>query len=70
VALIVPTGPWNLDGGGSDERNLTPARLEAVKRFLTQRGVAPHRIYVESRIDAKLKEPRLDVQIVGRPSVE
>jgi OOP family OmpA-OmpF porin len=70
VALIVPTGPWNLDGSGNDERNLTPARLEAVKRFLTQRGVAPHRIYVESRIDAKLKEPRLDVQIVGRPSVE
>jgi OOP family OmpA-OmpF porin len=70
VALIVPTGPWNLDGSGKDERDLTPARLEAVKRFLTQRGVAPHRIYVESRIDAKLKEPRLDVQIVGRPAVD
>ena len=70
VALIVPTGPWNLDGSGKDERDLTPARLEAVKRFLTQRGVAPHRIYVESRIDAKVKEPRLDVQIVGRPAVD
>jgi OOP family OmpA-OmpF porin len=70
VALIVPTGPWNLDGSGKDERDLTPARLEAVKRFLTQRGVAPHRIYVESRIDAKLKEARLDVQIVGRPAVD
>jgi len=70
VALIVPSGPWNLDGSGKDERDLTPARLDAVKRFLTQRGVAPHRIYVESRIDAKLKEARLDVQIVGRPAVD
>lgn len=66
VALIVPTGPWNVDGSGKDERDLTPARLEAVKRFLQDRGVDPKKTYVESRIDDKLKEPRLDVQILGR----
>ena len=66
VALIVPTGPWNVDGSGRDERDLTPARLEAVKRFLQERGVDPKKTYVESRIDDKLKEPRLDVQILGR----
>lgn len=66
VALLVPTGPWNLDGSGKDERDLTPARLEAVKRFLTERGVDPKKIYVESRVNEKITEPRLDVQIVGR----
>lgn len=66
VALVVPTGPWRIDGSGKDERDLTPARLEAVKRFLADRGVDPKKIYVESRVDDKLKEPRLDVQILGR----
>ena len=64
----MPTGPWNLDGSGKDERDLTAARLEAVKRFLHDRGVDPKRIYVESRIDEKIREPRLDLQILGRPA--
>ncbi len=68
VALVVPSGPWQIDGSGSGERQLTPARLEAVRRYLAERGVDGKRIYVESRIDAKLKEPRLDVQLVGRPA--
>jgi OOP family OmpA-OmpF porin len=68
VALLVPTGPWKIEDSGSDERALTPARLDAVKRFLAERGVDPKRIFVESRIDEKIKEPRLDVQIVGRPA--
>jgi OOP family OmpA-OmpF porin len=72
VALLVPTGPWKIDEAGtaSDERTLTPARLEAVKRFLTERGIDAKKIYVESRIDEKLKEPRLDVQIVSRPGAD
>ena len=52
------------------ERDLTPARLQAVRRFLSQRGVDPGRIFVESRIDAKLKEPQLTVQMVGRPATD
>ena len=68
VALVVPTGPWRTDASGRDERDLTPARLEAVRRFLAERGVDPKRIFVESRIDEKIKEPRLDVQVVGRPA--
>ncbi|GAB4038800.1 MAG: hypothetical protein Fur0014_07900 [Rubrivivax sp.] len=68
AALVVPTGPWNLDGSGKDERDLTPARLAAVKRFLQDRGVDPKKIYVESRIDEKIREPRLDLQILGRPA--
>ena len=68
VALIVPTGPWQIDGSGSNERDLTPARLQAVRKFLTDRGVEPKRIFVESRIDAKVSEPRLDVQLVGQPA--
>ena len=68
VALIVPTGPWQIDGSGKDERDLTEARLAAVRKFLTDRGVEAKRIFVESRIDAKLKEPRLDVQLLGRPA--
>lgn len=67
VALVVPTGPWQIDGSGASERDLTPGRLQAVKRFLSERGVDPRRIFVESRIDEKLAEPRLDVQLVGRP---
>lgn len=68
VALIVPTGPWQIDDSGHNERDLTPARLQAVRKFLTERGVEAKRIFVESRIDAKIKEPRLDVQLVGPPA--
>jgi OOP family OmpA-OmpF porin len=68
IALVVPTGPWQLEGSGRDERDLTPARLQSVKRYLGERGVDPKRIVVESRIDEKVKEPRLDVQLVTRPS--
>ena len=68
VALIVPTGPWSLEGGNNDERNLTEARLGAVRKFLTERGVESKRIFVESRIDNTIKEPRLDVQLIGRPA--
>jgi OOP family OmpA-OmpF porin len=72
VALLVPVGPWKIDPGSSatDENALTPARLQAVKRYLTERGIDPKHIYVESRVDEKLKEPRLDVQIAGRPSAD
>lgn len=65
VVLLVPTGPWRIDDKAADERTLTGARLEAVKRFVAERGVDASRIYVESRIDQKLAEPRLDVQVLG-----
>lgn len=65
VALVVPTGPWHVDVGGEGERDLTPARLAAVRKFLADRGIDPKRIFVESRIDAKVSEPRLDVQLAG-----
>jgi OOP family OmpA-OmpF porin len=68
VALVVPTGPWQIDGSGDVERRLTPARLESVRRYLSERGIDPKRIYVESRVDAKLKEPQLVVELVGRES--
>ncbi len=68
VALLVPTGPWKIEDSATDERSLTPARLAAVKKFLTERGVEPKRIFVESRVDEKILEPRLDVQIVGKPA--
>lgn len=67
VALVVPTGPWQIDGRGEVERRLTPARLGAVRDFLSQRGIDPQRIYVESRIDARLAEPQLVIELVGRP---
>lgn len=70
VALVVPTGPWQLEGSGKDERDLTPARLAAVKRFLSERGVDPQKIYVESRIDSSLTEPRLDLQLLGREATD
>jgi OOP family OmpA-OmpF porin len=70
VALLVPTGPWQIDGSGAGERDLTPARLQTLRKFLSDRGIEPKRIFVESRIDAKITEPRLDVQLVGRPAVE
>lgn len=70
VALVMPSGPWQIDGSGAGERDLTPARLQSVRRFLTERGVDPKRIFVESRIDAKLKEPQLVVQMVGRPATD
>lgn len=68
VALLVPTGPWQIDGSGRNERDLTPARLETLRRFLSQRGVDPRRIFVESRVDARIKEPQLTVQLVGQPA--
>ena len=69
VALLIPVGPWNIDGTGhAGERDLTPARLQALRKYLSDRGVEQNRIFVESRIDPKLKEPRLDVQLVGQPS--
>ena len=69
VALMVPVGPWIIDGGSHTERDLTERRLASVRKFLTDRGVDPRRIYVESRTDAKVTEPRLDVQLIGRPAV-
>lgn len=68
VALLVPTGPWKIDGAGSTDRDLNEARLNALRKFLADRGVSPKRIFVESRTDAKLTEPRLDVQLVGQPA--
>ena len=70
VALVVPTGPWQLEGSGLDERDMTPARLDAVKRFLSERGIDPQKIYVESRIDNSVKEPRLDLQLLGREATD
>ncbi|MBA4175656.1 MAG: hypothetical protein C0505_03720 [Leptothrix sp. (in: Bacteria)] len=68
VALLVPVGPWQIDGSGQGERDLTPARLQALRSYLTDRGIDPKRIFVESRVDPKLTEPRLDVQLIGRPA--
>lgn len=68
VVLLVPTGPWATDGSGKDERDLTPARLQAVRRFFGERGIDPNHIFVESRIDKGIKEARIDIQVVGRPA--
>lgn len=70
VALLVPTGPWRIDGAGHEDRDLNAARLQALRRFLTERGVDPKNIFVESRVDARITEPRLDVQLVGRPATD
>ena len=70
VALLVPTGPWQIDGSGVGERDLTPARLQSLRRFLTERGVDPKRVFVESRIDEKIAEPQLTLQMVGRPAAD
>ena len=70
VALLVPTGPWQIDGSGTGERDLTPARLQSLRRFLTERGVDPKRVFVESRIDEKIAEPQLTLQMVGRPAAD
>ena len=64
LALLVPTGNWKIDGAGKGDRDLTAARLQSLRRFLTDRGVDPKKILVESRIDPKIKTPRLDVQLV------
>lgn len=68
VAFVVPSGPWQTDAATPDERSLTPARLQALRSYLAQRGIESKRIYVESRIDKKLTEPRLSIELVGRPS--
>lgn len=70
VALLVPTGPWQIDGSGAGERDLTPARLQSLRRFLTERGVDPKRVFVESRVDEKIAEPQLTLQMVGRPAAD
>lgn len=68
VALMVPTGPWQIDGAGHTDRDLNEARLKALRSFLTDRGVESKRIFIESRVDAKISEPRLDIQLLGRPA--
>ncbi len=68
MALLVPTGNWKIDGAGKGDNNLNAARLQALRRFLTDRGVDPKKIFVESRVDPKIKVPRLDVQLVVTPS--
>ena len=70
LALLVPTGNWKIDGAGKGDNNLNTARLNALRRFLTDRGVDPKKIFVESRVDPKIKTPRLDVQLVVAPSNE
>ena len=61
------------DEGGEPLTRAAIARIERIalekaRKFLTDRGVDPKRIFVESRTDAKVTEPRLDVQLVGRPA--
>ena len=68
VALLVPTGPWQIDGAGHTDRDLNEARLKALRSFLTERGIDPRRVFVESRVDARFIEPRLEVQLIGRPA--
>jgi OmpA-OmpF porin, OOP family len=70
VALVVPHGAWNAEGSGKDERDLTPARLQAVRKFLGDRGIDAKRIFVESRIDHTAKEARLEIQTVSRPATD
>ncbi len=68
MALLVPTGPWKIDGTGKTDRDLNAARLQSLRRFLTDRGVDPKKIFIESRVDPKIKTPRLDVQLLVSPS--
>ena len=68
LALLVPTGPWKIDGAGKTDRDLNAARLQSLRRFLTDRGVDPKKIFVESRVDPKIKTPRLDVQLIVTPA--
>ena len=68
LALLVPTGPWKIDGAGKSDTNLTSARLQSLRRFLTDRGVDPKKIFVETRADPKVKTPRLDVQLITTPA--
>lgn len=68
VVLLVPAGPWRLDGQPGDERSLTPTRLAALRQHLVQRGLPAKRIYVESRIEPSATAPRLVIELVGRPS--
>ncbi len=68
LALLVPTGPWQIDGAGQGDTQLNTARLQSLRRFLTDRGVDPNRVVVESRIDDKIKSPRLDVQLLTSPA--
>ena len=49
-------------------QELRRARLQALRKYLTDRGVDPRHIFVESRVDPKLTEARLDVQLIGRPA--
>jgi len=70
LALLVPTGPWKIDGAGKTDRDLNAARLQSLRRFLTDRGVDPKKIFIESRVDAKIKTPRLDVQLLVSPATD
>lgn len=70
LALLVPTGPWQIDGAGQGDTQLNTARLQALRRFLTDRGVDPNKVIVESRIDAKIKTPRLDVELITTPAID
>lgn len=68
LALLVPTGNWKVDGAGKGENDLNPARLQALRRFLTDRGVDPKKIFIESRVDPKVKTARMDVQLLVSPA--
>lgn len=70
LALLVPTGPWKIDGAGQGDTQLNTARLQALRRFLTDRGVDPNKVIVESRIDEKIASPRLDVQLITTPAAD
>ena len=50
MALLVPTGPWKIDGAGKGDRDLNAARLQSLRRFLTDRGVDPKKIFVGMKL--------------------
>ena len=68
IALLVPVGPWTIDGAQHTDHDLNKARLDALRKFLADRGVDPKRIFVESQVNSKITEPRLDVQLLGQPA--
>jgi OOP family OmpA-OmpF porin len=68
IALLVPVGPWTIDGAQHTDHDLNKARLDALRKFLADRGVDPKRIFVESQVSSKISEPRLDVQLLGQPA--
>ena len=76
LEVIIAVGHTDSDGGDAFNQKLSVARSEAVKAYLTSKGVEKNRVYTEGKgekqpvadnktKEGKAKNRRVEIEVVG-----